>query len=135
MDFIKDILAEQGSEMIGGLVSKVGLSTEQATAFVPEAASSVFDVVKDKAGDLDLSDLGSSAGSVVDGVDIGVLAQKVGINGSQAKSALAAIVPMLLGAMQQKAGGLGGLTSLLGGKGVGDAVSGLGGMAGKLFGK
>ena len=135
MDFLKDILKEKGTELAGGLVDKLGFSTEQAEAFVPEAAASVFDVVKEKSGELDLSNLASSAGSLVDGVDAGALAEKVGIDSSQVTSGLGAIVPILLSALQAKAGGLSGLTSMLGGEGLGKAVGGVGGIAGKLFGK
>lgn len=138
MDFLKDILEEKGAELAGGLVSKLGFQPEQAQAFVPEAAASVFDVVKDKAGDLDFSDLASTTGSLVDGVDVGALAAKVGIDSSQVTSGLGAIVPILLSALQEKAGGLSGLTSMLGGGGLGKAlgaVGGIGGVAGKLFGK
>lgn len=138
MDFLKDILQEQGAELAGGLVDKLGFSNEQAQAFVPEAASSVFDVLKDKADGLDLSNLASNAGPLMDGVDVDALAGKVGIDSSQVTSGLQAIIPTLLSALQQKAGGLSGLTSMLGGKELGKALGGLGsvgGAVGKLFGK
>lgn len=138
MDFLKDILEEKGAELAGGLVEKLGFNADQARAFVPEAAQSVFDVAKERAGDLDFSDLTGSAGSLIDGVDTGALATKVGIDSSQAKSGLSAIVPTLLSALKEKAGGLSGLTSMLGGKDLGDALGGISsasGTIGKLFGK
>lgn len=136
MDFLQDILREKGGDLAAGLVEKAGFSTEQARSFLPEAASSVFDVAKAKAGDLDLSDLAGSTESLVGGVDVGALAQKVGIDSSKASSGLQALVPMLLSALGQKAGGLSQLSSLLGGEGIGKALGGatdIGGMAGKLF--
>lgn len=138
MDILKDILKEKGSELAGGLVGKLGFSAEQAQAFVPEAAASIFDVVKEKGAALDLSDPASSASSLVDGVDAGALADKVGIDSSQATSGLGAIVPILLSALQEKAGGLSGLTSMLGGEGLDKALGGasaISGAAGKLFGR
>ncbi len=134
MDFLKDILEEKGAELAGGLVDKLGFNAEQAQAFVPEAARSVFDVVKEKAGELDLSDLASNAGKLADSVDAGALAQKVGIDASQVTSGLGAIVPTLLSTLQEKAGGLTGLTAMLGGEGLGKALGGVGDVAGKLFG-
>lgn len=139
MDFLKQILDEQGAELAGSLVTNLGFGAEQAQAFVPEAATSVFDAVKEKAGDLDLSDLASNAGTLVNSVDAGALAERVGIEPSQATSGLGAIVPSLLTALQEKAGGLSGLTSMLGGgEGLGKALGGIpgaGNLAGKLFGK
>ncbi len=138
MDFLKEILEEKGAELAGGLVEKLGFSPDQAQAFVPEAAGSLLDVVKTKAGELDMSDLASNADTLVDGVDADALAGKFGIEASQARGALGALVPSLLSALQEKAGGLSGLTSLLQGEGLGKALSGvgaLGGAAGKLFGK
>ena len=138
MDFLKDILEAKGAELAGGLVNKLGFKTEQAQAFVPAAADSVFDVVKEKAGGLDLSNLAASTGPLIEGVDVGALAAKAGIDSAQVTAGLRAIIPALLSALQEKAGGLSGLTSMLGGKGVGKALgraSALGGAAGKLFGK
>lgn len=135
MDFLKDILAQKGTELAGTLVEKSGFSTEQAQAFVPEAAHSAFDVVKEKAGDLDLANLASNTDAVISGIDVGALASKVGIDSSQARSGLGAILPTLLSAVQERAGGLSGLTSMLGGEGLGKALGGVGGIGGKLFGK
>ncbi len=139
MDFLKDIIQEKGADLAGGLVDKLGFSAEQAETFVPEAAGSVFDAVKENAGELDLAELASNPGPLVDKIDVGALAEKVGISSSQVTSGLGAIVPTLLSLLQEKAGGLSGLTSMLGGQGLGKALGGglgdIGGAAGKLFGK
>lgn len=138
MDFLKQILSDKGAELAAGIVDKVGLSAEQAEAFVPEAAQSAFDVFKDKADDLDLSDLGGTASSLIKDIDVGGLANKVGIDAGQAASGLDNLLPGLLSALNDKAGALGGLQSVVGmlkGGGVADALGNVGGLAGKLFGK
>lgn len=138
MDFLKEILDDKGAELIAGVIEKAGIGTDKAEAFVPEAARSAFDVFKDKADDLDLSDIGGSARSLIDGIDVNGLADKVGIDARQAASGLDNLLPGLLGAINDKAGALGGLQSIAGllkGDGLADALGGVGHLAGKLFGK
>lgn len=132
MDFLKDLIREKGGDMVANLMQN-GFNKEQAGSFVPEAGQSVMDALTGGDG-FDLEDLGklSNISALMGKIDLGGLAAKVGIGQGQAKSGMESILPMLLGGMQEKAGALGGLASLLGG---GGGLGALGGLAGKLFGK
>ncbi len=121
MDFLKNLRDENTANLVSGLVDKAGFSADQAKAVVPEAASSVVDAVK--GADIDFSSIGAASQAIVDKVDVGSLAGKVGIDTAQAQSGLGALVPNLLELVQEKAGG--------GEGGIGKIVGGLG----KMFGK
>ena len=124
MDLIKSLIADKGGELVSQLIDKSGFSTEQAEAFVPEAFSSVVDAVKGGANPED-------EGGLLEQIDIGNLASKVGIDTEAASGGLSTILPMVMSLLGEKAGGLGALTSLLGG---GDGIAGkLTGLAGGLL--
>ncbi len=132
MDFLQQLLQDKSAAMVSSLLGKAGFSAGQAEVFVPSAASSVLDAVKRRAGEASLAEIATDPGSVADGVDIAGLADQVGISREKAVSGLEAVLPIILGVLRDKAGGLGSLGSLLGGGNAAGAVSG---MAGKLFGK
>ncbi|MBT8335201.1 MAG: DUF937 domain-containing protein [Gemmatimonadetes bacterium] len=132
MNFLKNLLGDSASGLVSSLVSKAGFTADEAQAFVPEATTSVVGAVK-TTGDIDLSNLGAAAQKVMGDIDVPALAKRAGIGPDQAQGGLTAIVPTLLQIIQEKAGGAGGLMSMLGGvtQGGGGMLGGLGKMLGK----
>ena len=136
MNFLQDILQEKGGDLIAELTGKAGFSAEQAQNFLPEAGSSVGAAMASRASDLDMGDLTSAAniGAIMESVDIGQLASRVGVSAEQGTQGLTALLPMLLGFIGGKGAGAGGLLSLLGagrGAGLGGALGALKGLGGK----
>lgn len=135
MDLINDIVAKRGGDLIRTLTQYGGFTPDKAEAFVPEASKSVISAVTAHAGDMDLSNLASSANvaSVLKHVDIAQLAGRTGVTAEQGSKGLSAILPLLLGFIGEQ-GDAGSLLGLVGkAKGLGDTLDGIKSF-GKLFG-
>lgn len=130
MGLVDELLSAKSSELIRGLTEKAGFSADEATKFIPPAAEQVVDQVK--GGGLDIGALlaGQDLSSLISKLDLGALASQVGIDESKVSAGLQTLVPMLLSALQDKAGGASGLLSLLGGDGGGDVAGALGKLGG-----
>jgi hypothetical protein len=123
MSVVDEILGDKGSELTSALLG-VGLNSDEASSFLPPAAGKVLELIT--GGDLDVFSLLSK-------IDRGSLAAESGVSADKVSSGLQALVPVLLSVLQDKAGGVEGILSLLGG---GDKVSSpgaLGRLAGKFF--
>lgn len=136
MDFLKDIIRDRGSDLVGELTSKAGFTKDQAERFVPAAGSSVADTLVHKASELDLGNLASAAsvGAIMKHLDVGALSQKAGVTAEQGTKGLSAFLPMLLRLIGDRAEGLGGVAALLGAGAAGDKLGALKGLAGKFMG-
>lgn len=130
MGIVDEILEERGSEFAGALVEKAGFGAQEAQSFLPPALSQVIEAVG--GGGVDVAALlgGGDPQSLLAKIDLGGLASASGVDASKASSGLQALLPLLLSALQAKAGGAEGILSLLGGGSAGGA---LGSLAGKLF--
>ena len=111
---IQEILSSQGPALLDKLQG-VGLSADQAKDFLP-AASEQVSAAASGGGIASLLG-GGSVEDLLKNVDIGAIAEKVGIDKALAEKALQSIVPTVMEALQ----------------GGGGAAGMLGGLAGKLF--
>ena len=132
MGLVDELLSGNKSELLQGLTEKAGFTADEATKFLPPAAEQV--VAQVKGGGFDLSSLlgGGGVSSLISNLDIGALAANVGIEESKVTAGLQTVVPLLLSALQNKAGGASGVLSLLGGD-TGGGASGALGKLGGLF--
>lgn len=127
MEMIKDLINEHGSDLTSTLTES-GFTAEQAQQFLPEAAQGISDAVS--AGGI--SDLlggggeGDLVSTIMSNIDIESIAARVGMDSSMVSNGLTALLPQVMAMVNSEGGGL---SSLLGGEGVG----GVAGMAGKLF--
>lgn len=128
MDLVRELLEAKSGELVRQLTGQAGFEEETARQFVPAAGSATLEAMKARAGDLDLGQLASSSNVSVllDQIDFGALASRVGISTDEAASGLGAILPLILGFLGDKAGGRGGLGGLL------DLAGGLGGASDRL---
>ncbi len=134
MEFLEQILKDQTGPLVEKLTGALGFSPDQAGSFVPAAIQRVVEALQ--GGGLDLGSLlgGGDASDLVSKVDASALAESAGIEPARATEGLQVLVPDLLGALQEKAGGAAGLASLLGGGGeAGGLLGKVGGLAGGLF--
>ena len=113
---IQALLADQGPELLEKL-QQVGLSQEQAQNFLPAAGDQVSNALSGGGG---ISALlgGGGVEDILKNIDIGEIAEKVGIDSALAEKALHALAPMVMEKLGS-GGGAGGM---------------LGGLAGKLLG-
>jgi len=132
MDPLKILLQEVSPKLVSALTERSGFSTGQAEAFVPAAAKSALDFIRNQSDQLDLDDLPGLASRLASGIDENELASQAGVAASEAQNGLETVLPQLLASAEQKArlfGGLGAVSKMLDG-----GSSGLGGFASKLFG-
>lgn len=131
MDFIKDLISEHSGTLIETL-SGAGFSAEQATDFLPEAASGLTDML----GSADMTDVVSKlssgdAGDLLSSINVADIATKLGLSPEMVSSGFESIMPLVTKVMSENGGGIAGaLSSVMGGGGAG----GLLGAAKKLFG-
>jgi len=130
MGIVDEILSDKGSQLSGALTEKAGFSAGEAQSFLPAAVGKVFEAVG--GGGIDVGALlkGGDASSLLSKIDVGNLASQSGVDASKATSGLQALLPLLMSALKDKAGGAAGIASLLGG---GSATGAIGSLAGKLF--
>jgi len=135
MGILDEILEDKGSELSGALVEKAGFSGEEAQSFLPPAVGKVLEAVG--GGGVDIGALMGAGGiqSLLAKIDLGSLASESGVEASKASSGLQAMLPLLMSALRDKAGGAEGILSLLGGGSAGGALGAVRGLAGKLFGR
>ena len=133
MDIVQQLLRERGGELAQNLIGEAGFSSDQAEGFLPLALQKVIAVLQ--GGDLDLGALlgGSGASSILSRLNVGELATEAGLDEAKAGAGISALIPALLSAIQQGAGGTEGLLASLGGEGASDLLGAAGGLAGKLF--
>ncbi|MFT5173217.1 MAG: hypothetical protein ACI8W7_001388 [Gammaproteobacteria bacterium] len=112
---IQDIISSQGPALLSKLQS-VGLSADQAKDFLPAASEQVSAAVS--SGGIASLLGGDGVDALIKNIDIGAIAEKVGIDKALAEKALQSLVPMVMEVMQGGGGG---------------AAAMLGGLAGKLF--
>ena len=130
MEMIKNLINEHGASLVSTLTES-GFTAEQAQQFLPEAAQGISDAVGTGGVSGLLSGSGEGddmASTIMSNIDIESIAAKVGIDSSMASDGLTALIPQALAMINSEGGGL---SSLLGGEGVGKVV----GMVGKLFNK
>jgi hypothetical protein len=119
MDFINDLLSGRAEEFTQ-LLADNGFSLEEAARFLPEAGQSVSDAAS-SAG-MSLLGSGSPVETLLAQLDIGALAEKVGIAPELAEQGLQALLPVVTEALGGEEGALGSLLS-----------GGLGGMMKRFF--
>lgn len=76
---------------------------------------------------------GDGVAALISKLDIGSLASQTGVDSAQASTGLQSLIPVLLSALQGKAGGAEGILSLLGGDKAGGALGSIGKLAGGFF--
>ena len=129
------ILKEHGPDLLSSLTSGGGLDASQAESLLPPALGGIGEALG--GGGLDLGDLLGGGEGAAQGLlgklDIGAIASAAGLSEGQAQSGLAALVPVVISLLGDKAGGADDLLSMLGG-GSGGAGGMLKGLAGKFLG-
>jgi len=129
MELLKNLISEHGPSLMSTLTES-GFSADQAQQFLPEATQGISDAISG-GGITELlsgGDEGGMASTIMSKIDIESIASKVGIDSSLASNGLTALIPKVLALMNTEGGGL---SSLLGGGGIGRIA----GMVGKLFNK
>ncbi len=132
MEILKNLISEHGSSLMSTLTES-GFTADQAQQFLPEAAQGMSDAISG-GGITELlsgSDEDGMASTIMSKIDIESIASKVGIDSSLASNGLTALIPKVLAMLNTEGGGL---SSLLGSEG-GGGISGVAGMAGKMFNK
>ena len=124
-EMIKKLVADKGADMAAGLVGKLGLPEETAKKFVPPAVTFLVGWIGKK-----LASGEDVESAEVPADEVGELAAEAGVSADVATKGLSALLPAVLGAAKEEAGGLGALGSLLGG----DKDSGIGAAAGAIKG-
>jgi len=140
---LEDLLKEHGGELIKSITQGSELDASQAESLLPPAFGQITDLIKGGGDGFDLGDLlggGQGAASELLGkLDIGKIAGIAGLSEGQAQGGLQSLIPAVVSLLGDKAGGVQGLLSMLGGAdtegGAGSGLGALGGIAGKLFGK
>lgn len=132
MEFIQQFMKEQGAGVVSGLVSKLGISSEQSEQFLPAAVQKILDAVKSGGFDLGALAGGGGISSLIAKIDTAGLASEVGVDEAKASAGIEAVAPPLLASLKEKAGGVGDILSMLGSE-TGGLLSGAGKFAGKLF--
>lgn len=135
MDLVRELLEARAGDLVRTLTAQADFEEETARSFVPAAASAALDAMKARAGDLDPERMASSSNvaTLLDQIDLGDLATRVGIAPDKASRGLTVVLPLILGFLGEKAGGEGGLGGLLGlAGGLGDAADRLKGLGGLL---
>jgi len=112
MDLIQNFMDKESGSIISELISR-GFSAEQANRFLPEALATLVQSLKAA----DFADLFGSASSgglarLLDSVDITGLASRTGVDSSNAKTGLNAVIPRLIAFVKDNQG----LSGLLGEK-------------------
>lgn len=137
---IETILKQHSSQLIGAVAAHSELDTNQAEALLPPALGNIGDVLR--GGDIDLASLlgdgGPGVGALLEKLDVGAIASQAGLEEGQARGGLAALLPLVISLLGDKAGGADGLVSMLGGltgNSQGGGLGAIGGLAGKLFGR
>ncbi len=133
MNLLEDLLGARAEDLISEVVSRTEFGRDEAESFVPEAGRSVAGALAKRAGDLDLSDMtsGNNVAMLLEQIDIGALAGKVGLSPDKGASGLAAMLPMLLGFLGKNDSAMGALKGLAKAEGAMDSLKDIGG---KLFG-
>ena len=133
---LESLLKEHGGELLSSLTGAGGLDAGQAKSLLPPAIGGITEAMS--GGGLDIGALlGGGEGAVsslLGKLNVGEIAASAGLDEGQAKNGLASLIPAVMALLGDKAGGAEGLMSMLGGEKSG-ALSALGGIAGKLFGK
>ncbi len=112
MDIIKDIIGENGTEILSALTEN-GFDSAQANNFLGEAGSSIMSALSSGNVSLDDNDTTQNAESIIGNINIAELASKVGINSDLATNGLNSIVPVILKLAQEKFGGIQGVMGML----------------------
>ena len=112
---IQQLITQLAPTLLAKL-QETGFSTDQAEQFLPEAGESIAGNVG--AGDLvSLLAGGDPVAAILEKVDIGALASKLGIDSGLATQGLQSILPQLVeGLKSEGGGGLLGSAAKLGGK-------------------
>ena len=113
MDFLKECFEENDGALTEQLKG-AGFSADQASQFLPEAASGILD----SARDMDVAEVSSQLVSdgpsqLLNAVYVDSIAEKLGMNPDLVTKGLAAIAPVLSQAFAQKGEGLMGAVSSL----------------------
>jgi len=113
MDIIENCFKEHGGALIEQL-TVAGFSVDQATQFLPEAASGIANATQDTGVEQITSRLLSGDPSeLFDSVNVAAIAAKLGIDSDLVTKGLAAIAPVLAKTLSQKSDGLIGAVSSL----------------------
>lgn len=129
MDILKNILNQHGSTLLSKLTDS-GFTLDQAKQFLPEASDGLLGSLKNvDLGSLLSSQPGEQVSSLMNNIDIGSIAAKLGLDTQLVQGGFQSFIPSALALVSEKSGGL---DSLLGGL-KGDTAGGLMGMAKKLF--
>lgn len=127
MDLIENLMNTHGDEMVRRL-SGAGLKPEQAKAFVPDASQEMLSALaQSDPTELMKQPEATQTSTILERVDIGALARRIGIDQSLAQRGMQALVPILIGYIRSQGGGVTQLLGQLGGK------SGVGGLGKGLF--
>jgi polyhydroxyalkanoate synthesis regulator phasin len=126
---IRKFLQSQGPALIRSLVSKLGITSPQASTFLSALTQKAKGAVE--SGDADpKSLLAGDTESLLSKLDLDGLARETGIERSKAEAGAREVVPSLVAFAREHAGALGGLLGGKGAGGLGDMMKKAGGMFG-----
>ncbi len=113
MSILNEVIGDKGAELIGALTQQ-GFNTESAQNFINESGGSIMSALSSGNVDLSEGDIQQKANSLIDNIDISGLASKAGITSEMTQKGLGIVVPIIMGAVQDKLGDTAGIMSLLG---------------------
>jgi len=135
MDLIQGFLQQNGGALVSQLVEQLGFDSAQAEQFLPAAANKVMAALS--GGGLDLGSLlgGADLSSLLGQVDVSGLADEAGVTVEKAQGGLESLLPQLMAAFKDQAGGADALLGALGGESGGGLLGAAGKLAGGFFNK
>jgi len=129
---LDQLLGSDKSELVSSMVSRLGLSKEQADGFVTKAISSIQSAMGDGKVDFDKLMKGDLSG-LTGAMDLGALSQFFGGDAGKAQMGIGALLEALTKQLSANGIDANALLAQFGGAGgIGGAIDKL---AGKLFGK
>ena len=130
---LDQFLGEDKSALVSSMVSKLGLSKEQADGFVTKAVSSIQGAFRDGKVDFDKLMKGDLSG-LASSLDLGALSEFFGGDRGKAQSGISTLLETLTKQLSSKGIDAEALLAQFGG-GSGGVAGAISGLAGKLFGK
>ena len=106
MDFIKNMINENSGAFTESL-SGAGFSVDQAKGFLPEVVSSISNACdKDGIGNVVSGITSGDSSQLLDSINVGDIASKLGMSSEQVSSGFESIMPALKNLISANGGGL-----------------------------
>jgi len=128
MEFIQQILKEQGPKLAGVLMSKLGFSSGQADGFLGGALKQISGLIS--GGGLKVTELfgGGGVGALLSKLNFGQLASEAGVDEGKARQGMEEVAPSMLSSLKDAVDSPEDLLGKFTGEGVGGVLGKVGGL-------